>query len=95
MLIYPLHLLLKRCYFIHIQVLNNNLCLQIHFYSLVVDDVIAVCEIEVAIKGSMKRERLQLKALQAISNQSEAISEHIICRRAELLVRATYILTGW
>jgi hypothetical protein len=45
-------------------------------------------------KQKGKRDRQQLKQMQAITSQSEQISDHILCRRAELLVRAAYILTG-
>jgi hypothetical protein len=44
--------------------------------------------------GTGKYSERKLKALQLISEQSESVTDHVLCRRAELLVRAAYILTG-
>lgn len=41
-----------------------------------------------------KREKNNLKNINMISTQSSIISDNVICRRAEVLVRATYIITG-
>ena len=41
-----------------------------------------------------KREKNQLKSINAIALQANVLADHIICRRAEILVRATYIITG-